>query len=150
MATFETKITGFFTNKWQILMSVKIMSVKIMSVTSLRGWLNVGNHFEMLATKQHVDDIFLDVGDQASTDEDGRLPCGQRTKILVNGDIPIGYQHHARMWCWWPLFYVDASWCSLSSESQTCHQHICSPTSVTNELISFRMRNDLWTSEIDP
>ena len=66
---------------------------------------------------------------------------------------------HARMWCWWLIFYMDEKLSILL----TCHQHhklitksyltksglILSPTSVTNmEVTIFRMGNDLWTFEL--
>ena len=53
-------------------------------------------------------------------------------------DIPIGHQHHNMPECDvgdWYLMFVPNSWCcwrDLLPTSQTCHQHIWSPTSVTN------------------
>ena len=77
----------------------------LMMVTILRCWWQ----------KKYYDDIFLHVG-----------------------DIPIGHEHHNMLECDvgdWYWMFVPNSWCwwrNLSPTSKSCHQHIWSPTSITN------------------
>ena len=135
-------------------------SVTVMLVTSLCWWLNDGDHFKMLVTKKvcwwHFSACWWHYN-RSPTSLYARMWCwwpicyvGDMKFNLVPNSIEfspslnrcwgtyIGHQHHITPECDvgdWYLMLVPSSrcwWRALSPTSKSCHQHIWSPTSVTN------------------
>ena len=110
--------------------------------------------------KKDVGDIFLHVGDMPIGHQHNYMPecdvgdrfvmletwnstwCQIKWRFLLSINeswvTKIGHQHHNTSECDvgdWYLMLVPNFWCwwlDMSPTSQTCHQHIWSPTSVTN------------------
>ena len=135
-------------------------TVTVMLVTSWCWWLYVGDNFRIFVTKKDVGDIFMHVGDMPMGHQHNYMPecdvgdrfvmletwnstwCQIQWRFLLSINeswvTKIGHQHHNTSECDvgdWYLMLVPNFWCwwrDMSPTSQTCHQHIWSPTSVTN------------------